>query len=208
MLETYRNLAAIGYVWEDHNIEEHFQSSGRHGRHQRSHTEEQPSQFIQCGKASQCGKAFAKNSHLLRHKRVHTGEKPYKCNQCGKDFARHSSLQRHKRIHTGEKPYECNQCGSLLYHQKTHTGEKPYGCNECGKAFIHHSHLHMHKRTHTGEKPFQCTQCVFASSLNIMVIFEYMKEPLLERNMNASNEAFAHFCSLHHHGRIHTGEKL
>nr|XP_034352295.1 zinc finger protein 120-like [Arvicanthis niloticus] len=32
MLETYRNLAAIGYFWEDHNTEEHFQSSRRCGR--------------------------------------------------------------------------------------------------------------------------------------------------------------------------------
>ncbi|XP_036045860.1 zinc finger protein 431-like isoform X3 [Onychomys torridus] len=31
MLETYRNLTAIGFSWEDHNIEEHCQSSGRHG---------------------------------------------------------------------------------------------------------------------------------------------------------------------------------
>ncbi|XP_028617544.1 zinc finger protein 120-like isoform X1 [Grammomys surdaster] len=32
MLETYRNLTAIGYSWEDHNIE-HFQGSRRHGRY-------------------------------------------------------------------------------------------------------------------------------------------------------------------------------
>nr|XP_034352148.1 zinc finger protein 120-like [Arvicanthis niloticus] len=32
MLETYRNLTAIGYVWGDHTIGEHFQSSRRHGR--------------------------------------------------------------------------------------------------------------------------------------------------------------------------------
>ncbi|XP_052608393.1 zinc finger protein 431-like isoform X2 [Peromyscus californicus insignis] len=32
MLETYRNLTVIGYNWEDHNIEEHCQSSRRHGR--------------------------------------------------------------------------------------------------------------------------------------------------------------------------------
>ncbi|XP_021044558.1 zinc finger protein 120-like [Mus pahari] len=32
MLETYRNLAAIGYIWEDHTIEEHFQSSRRYER--------------------------------------------------------------------------------------------------------------------------------------------------------------------------------
>ncbi|XP_057628220.1 zinc finger protein 431-like [Chionomys nivalis] len=32
MLETYWNLTAIGYKWEDENIEEHCQSSRRHGR--------------------------------------------------------------------------------------------------------------------------------------------------------------------------------
>ncbi|XP_038184106.1 zinc finger protein 431-like [Arvicola amphibius] len=32
MLETYWNLTSIGYKWEDQNIEEHCQSSRRHGR--------------------------------------------------------------------------------------------------------------------------------------------------------------------------------
>ncbi|GAB1287295.1 Predicted gene 14296 [Apodemus speciosus] len=31
MLETYRNLTAIGYIWEDHAIEDHFQNSRSHG---------------------------------------------------------------------------------------------------------------------------------------------------------------------------------
>ncbi|XP_075800004.1 zinc finger protein 431-like isoform X6 [Microtus pennsylvanicus] len=32
MLETYKNLTTIGYNWEDHNIEEHCQSSRRYNR--------------------------------------------------------------------------------------------------------------------------------------------------------------------------------
>ncbi|XP_026634024.1 zinc finger protein 431-like isoform X7 [Microtus ochrogaster] len=32
MLETYRNLTAVGYSWEDHNFKEHCQSARRHGR--------------------------------------------------------------------------------------------------------------------------------------------------------------------------------
>ncbi|XP_028640085.1 zinc finger protein 431-like [Grammomys surdaster] len=32
MLETYRNLTATDCKWEDHNIEEHCQSSRRHAR--------------------------------------------------------------------------------------------------------------------------------------------------------------------------------
>ncbi|KAL6085683.1 hypothetical protein STEG23_020477, partial [Scotinomys teguina] len=31
MLETCENLTSIGYKWEDHNIEEHCQSSRRNG---------------------------------------------------------------------------------------------------------------------------------------------------------------------------------
>ncbi|XP_021009892.1 zinc finger protein 431-like [Mus caroli] len=32
MLETYGNLNAVGYKWEDRNIEDHYKSSRRHGR--------------------------------------------------------------------------------------------------------------------------------------------------------------------------------
>ncbi|XP_052616346.1 zinc finger protein 431-like [Peromyscus californicus insignis] len=32
MVETYRNLTAIGYKWEDQNIKKHHQCSRRHGR--------------------------------------------------------------------------------------------------------------------------------------------------------------------------------
>ncbi|ERE87998.1 ceruloplasmin [Cricetulus griseus] len=181
MLETYTNLAAIGYKWEDHKIEEHCQSSRRHERHERSHTGEKPSEYTQCVKAFPC------HSHLQWHKIIHTGEKPSEVIQYGEAFACQISLRTHKRTHTGEKPYECNHCGqafaclkSLQTHKRKHTGEKPYECNQCGKAYAQHSSLQTHKRTHTGEKPYECNECV---------------------------KAFACHKSLRTHKRIHTGEK-
>nr|XP_034342522.1 zinc finger protein 431-like [Arvicanthis niloticus] len=49
MLETYQNLTAIGYSWEDHHIEEQHQSSRRRERHERSHTGGKPYECNQCG---------------------------------------------------------------------------------------------------------------------------------------------------------------
>ncbi|XP_057614288.1 zinc finger protein 120-like [Chionomys nivalis] len=138
MLETYRNLATIGFFWEDHNTKEHCPFSRRHERIEKIQTGEKLSIYIQCGKL------LTYDSHLKGNERTHTGEKPYKCNQCGKAFAAQSYVQKHKRTHTGEKPYECNQCG---------------------KAFAQNVALQCHKRTHTGEKPYECNQCVLDSSM-------------------------------------------
>ncbi|XP_035307076.1 zinc finger protein 431 isoform X5 [Cricetulus griseus] len=104
MLETYMNLTSIGYKWEDHNTEEHCQSSRRRERHEKRQTGEKPSAY------THCVKAFAYDSHLQGHEGTCTGDKPYECNQCGKAFAQQRNLQAHKRIHTGEKPYACDQC--------------------------------------------------------------------------------------------------
>ena len=48
-------------------------------------------------------KIFFKNGNLLSHIKVHSGEKSYQCNQCEKPFAHVWDLVKHKRVHTGEK---------------------------------------------------------------------------------------------------------
>ena len=144
---------------------------------------------------------------MIKHGRIHVGEKPFKCRHCDKLFNNRSNLVQHERSHTGEKPFKCKHCDKsfsrsshLVTHERLHTGEKPFKCKHCDKSFADRSHLVKHERLHTGEKPFKCKQCD-KSFVQRSGLVKHERTHTGERpySCNICNKSFTTSTSLHNH---------
>ena len=89
------------------------------------------------------------------HKKEITSRRRFQCIYCGSKFVRSTHLHRHIRIHTGDKPYACHICRRRFSrsdykaaHVLSHRREKVHYCCVCGQAYHDLTTFADHCRTH------------------------------------------------------------
>ena len=109
---------------------------------------------------------------FMRHKHMHTSEKPYECYFCDKNFRRHSHMMVHERRHTRsnserlkKKVHECKFCNyrcsdtvQLAKHERMHALENPFKCKYCPFACDQLSALTFHEKEKHEEFQEKCLE--------------------------------------------------
>mmetsp|Transcript_31353 Transcript_31353/g.61394 ORF Transcript_31353/g.61394 Transcript_31353/m.61394 type:complete len:183 (+) Transcript_31353:165-713(+) len=116
---------------------------------------------------SNCSRPFSAGN-MWRHKLIHKDLRPHVCMKCNATHRLRAHLIRHMRVHSGERPFNCSHncnmtfadLGTLKRHEDAiHSKAKKFCCFKCNKRFSTTSNLRTHIRVHTGDRPFQCSLC-------------------------------------------------
>ncbi|PZC79068.1 hypothetical protein B5X24_HaOG216883 [Helicoverpa armigera] len=107
--------------------------------------EKKKSKHFEC---PECPRVFQHRNSLLYHLLSHSG-KQHMCRECGKGFYTVAALKIHKRVHNGDRPYKCDVCGrdfrqwsDVKYHKiSIHS-------DQCDKSFRVGGDLRRHMLIH------------------------------------------------------------
>ncbi len=123
----------------------------------------------------QCPQKSTRGSDMVRHMRIHSGDRPYGCEMCGKSYSLRSTLQQHLRHHLGITAERCHIClkalataSALRKHLKLHNRQS-LSCPLCSDSFPTPAKLKFHAE-----------KCGKSRDRNVAGSSVPLQEPLIE----------------------------
>ena len=134
-----------------------------------SHYPDQPKLFS-CSQCDYKSNYKANLKKHVRHIHEQRGDKTIKCPDCEKLFHTEDNMKRHQKLHSEERPHKCEKEGcekafktlnGLKFHLVSHQTDRPFLCDVegCNKDFKSKKSLAMHlNETHqNAPKNFHCS---------------------------------------------------
>ncbi|XP_055065969.2 zinc finger protein 1035 [Misgurnus anguillicaudatus] len=113
-----------------------------------------------------CKRNFSNRAGLIRHIRLHTGEKPFPCLNCGRHFHRMEVVKAHQEKCSGVQQLPVLQKSNAKQVESKNTvdfaskkASKSYNCSYCPHSFRFSSNLKFHEKAHLAKTLFPCPNC-------------------------------------------------
>ena len=124
-----------------------YKHNGAFKLHLQSHDFDRP-------RCDHCQRTFTQRSTLRIHMTLHFGGPKFECKTCKKLFTQFQNLKCHeKKVHTADRPYRCEKCGfgavrmsELRKHMFRHSRIKQFQCANCETTFRWRTNLSAHIR--------------------------------------------------------------